>query len=552
MVNPVLTKKKEANLTLRPRAKELFRAVHLEQGKEEDTSDRVPRIKVSELISKMSFYYEKIRNAVDYKDEHLLRKNAIERILKRQIVIEGVIPIKKLNRREIAKNLIIELIRATYLPNNELPESKIDDIQAIVDKYLALKAEFLGLHPENKDKSEHINWLIALAASEIEEKLGRNQVDNTIIQYMYELLVANIELPENSKYREDKEIQIFVGIHRNYFKFDYDMISFLLFKYYNGEWQDPSQEDIRRIAKNIESLHEAVKAQADHPLSFQLDRIIKTYTVYFTILNEVLEEGPREVYHNIKTDPTAFTRQIKRMCERKYKISRSKLWRVAIRSIVYIFITKSVFAVILEVPATQWFGEELNMFALGVNIAFPAILLFLIVMFTRLPSEENTKKIVDGIHEIVFEENKRREPFRLRPPAKRGSILSAIFTVLYIGTFMASVYGIVVLLQSIGFTFVSIVIFLFFLALVSFFGIRIKRIAREYIMVEPRESIFGLLLDFFYIPIVSFGKWLSENFSRVNVFVFVLDFIIEAPFKIFVEIAEEWTKYVRERKEEIY
>jgi hypothetical protein len=117
---------------------------------------------------------------------------------------------------------------------------------------------------------------------------------------------------------------------------------------------------------------------------------------------------------------------------------------------------------------------------------------------------------------------------------------------------MASVYGIVVLLQSIGFTFVSIVIFLFFLALVSFFGIRIKRIAREYIMVEPRESIFGLLLDFFYIPIVSFGKWLSENFSRVNVFVFVLDFIIEAPFKIFVEIAEEWTKYVRERKEEIY
>jgi hypothetical protein len=51
---------------------------------------------------------------------------------------------------------------------------------------------------------------------------------------------------------------------------------------------------------------------------------------------------------------------------------------------------------------------------------------------------------------------------------------------------------------------------------------------------------------------VSFGKWLSENFSRVNVFVFVLDFIIEAPFKIFVEIAEEWTKYVRERKEEIY
>jgi len=30
-----------------------------------------------------------------------------------------------------------------------------------------------------------------------------------------------------------------------------------------------------------------------------------------------------------------------------------------------------------------------------------------------------------------------------------------------------------------------------------------------------------------------------------------LDFIIEAPFKIFVDIAEQWTKYVRERKEDI-
>ena len=54
-----------------------------------------------------------------------------------------------------------------------------------------------------------------------------------------------------------------------------------------------------------------------------------------------------------------------------------------------------------------------------------------------------------------------------------------------------------------------------------------------------------------YYPIVAVGKWLTEKFSRINVFVFVLDFIIEAPFKIFVDIAEQWTKYVKERKEEI-
>lgn len=553
MVNPVLSQKKDQSQTLAPKAKELFRAVYLEQNKEDESGDRVPKIKVSDLISKMSFYYEKIRNAVDYKDEHLLRKNAIERILRRQIIIEGAIPIKKLDSREIAKNLIIELIRATYLPNNKLPETKIDEIREIVRKYLSLKGYILDSYKDHKERTELINWSISMAASEIEEKLGRSQVDNTVVEYMYELLVENIELPEQSLYKKDKEIQTYIGIHRNYFKFDNDMIGFLLFKYFNGEWNDPTEEDIRRIAKNIGSIRQAVNEQLDHPLTMQMDRVIKRYTVFFTVLNEVLErDGPQDVYNSIKTDPVAFVRQIKRVCESKYKNARSKLWRAAIRSIIYIFVTKSIFAVLLEVPATRWFGEELNMFSLAINIAFPAVLLFIIVLFTRLPSEENTGNIVDGIKEVIFEENRRKEPFRLRPPAKRGAVLHMVFSVFYVLTFGLTVTAIVWTLDAIGFSWVSIVIFLFFLALVSFFGIRIKRIARELIMVEPRENIFTFVLDFFYIPIVSFGKWLSENFSRVNVFVFVLDFIIEAPFKIFVEIAEEWTKYVKERKEGIY
>jgi len=70
-------------------------------------------------------------------------------------------------------------------------------------------------------------------------------------------------------------------------------------------------------------------------------------------------------------------------------------------------------------------------------------------------------------------------------------------------------------------------------------------------VVEQKENILSFFSDFFYVPIVSAGKWISEKFDKVNVFVFILDFIIEAPFKIFVEIAEEWTKYVKERKDEI-
>ena len=74
---------------------------------------------------------------------------------------------------------------------------------------------------------------------------------------------------------------------------------------------------------------------------------------------------------------------------------------------------------------------------------------------------------------------------------------------------------------------------------------------KEVIITEDRENIFSFIFEFFYMPIVAAGKFLSDNISRVNVFVFILDFIIEAPFKVVVEIVEDWTRYLKEKKEDL-
>ena len=552
MFNPKLSKKTESTLTVSAETKKLFQVIYQEQNKGRQKDDDTPKIRVSDLISKMAFYYEKIRNSVDYKEEHLLRKNAIERILRRQIVIEGAISIKKIKSEEIARHLLNELIRAAYLPNNQIPETKIDEIGAVINKYLILKNQvFLLLKKQREERGEVVKWIIQLAACEIEERLGRSRVDTTVIDYTYKILLKNIKLPDNLLYEKDKEIQIFIGIHRNLLKFDRDMVGFILLKYFCGNWAEAAEDEIARTAANILPLYRAIQEQTDHPLANQLNRIISRYTVFFSILTDVIREDPRGVYDNFRKDPKAFPRQIKQICEKRYRKSRAKLWRAAARSIIYIFITKSIFAILLEVPATRWFGEEINAFSLAVNISFPAVLLFLIVLFTRLPSEDNSAKIVEGIHEIVFDEHERAEPFRLGKPAKRGKVLGAVFGLMYAITFFLS-FGLVVWgLNVLRFSPVSIVIFLFFLAFVSFFSIRIRKNARDLIIVPPKENILNLFSDFLYVPIVAAGKWMSEKFSRVNIFVFFLDFIIEAPFKVFVEIAEEWTKYVRERKEEI-
>jgi hypothetical protein len=552
MLNPTLNTKKnitETSLTIDERTKKLFQAVYAEQNKIEVDDENIPKIKVSALISKMSFYYEKIRNTVEYKDEHLLRKNAVERILKREIIIQGVF--QEVKTQEIAKHLLSELISAAYLPNNKLPESNIGDIALIIGKYLKLRRQAIGNYRDNEKKKELTRWTLATMAAEIEEFLGLSQVTENVVSYMYQVALENIALSEGTNFAKEKDIQIFLSIYRIYLKFDRDMLGHILLKYFVHDWKSISDERIVQLAGQLDELFYSINRQIDHPLTKKIDQAVLRYNVLFTILKDVIEDDPVGAYNNLKDDPKAFSNSIKRLCEKRYKATNATLWRAAVRSILYIFITKSILVFILEIPVTKILGEVANPGALAINVAFPPILLFLIVMFTKVPNAENTQKIIDGISEIVFIEKKKKDPYKVRDPIKSQSKLIAFFNLAYVLTFFVSFGFVVWILQAAKFNYISILIFIFFLAMVSFFSLRIRRRVRELIIVERKETLFRFLSDFFYTPIITTGKWIGERFSKINVFMFFMDFIIEAPFKIFVEVAEEWAKYVKERRDEI-
>jgi hypothetical protein len=544
MVTPNLSQKQTIVLTTTEMAKKLFQTVYFNerhQAKEDDEA----KIRVSETISRMSFYYEKIRNSVDYKEEHLLLKEAISRGLNRLISIE-----QQKDEKLIARDLLIELIRAGYLANNKIPETEIIPVGAIVKKYLQLKA-MAKTRTLVVDKRELGDWLMSLAACELEDHLNPKEINNQVVKSMYETLAPLLELPADSPLGKDKEIQLYVSIYRSYLRADEDIVSFVLFKYLVPDWLVADDSIITGAAEKIDDLVKTIHYHLEHPLALQLNRLVARYTVFFSILTEVIAESPTEVYDSLKKDPKAFPRRIKHICAKRYKSVKRKLWRAAVRSIIYLFITKMLLVFVLEIPVANFLGQPVNDFSLGINVTFPPLLLFLIVLFTRTPGDVNTAKIVEGIEQLTFVEKARREPFKLRPAAGRSAAKGFVFSLLYIITFFLS-FGVVVwLLDRIGFHFVSITIFLFFLALISFFSIRIRKRVRELLVVDPKENIFGLLMDFFSVPIIAAGKWISEKFAKINVLVFILDFLIEAPFKLFVEVAEEWTKYVKERKEDI-
>ena len=84
-------------------------------------------IEVSAPVSTAAVLYEKIRNTLEYQEEHLLRRNAIARFLQRHMG-EG----KQLST--FASDLLRELVWAKYLPNKAVPTHLAETLAAVIAK----------------------------------------------------------------------------------------------------------------------------------------------------------------------------------------------------------------------------------------------------------------------------------------------------------------------------------------------------------------------------------------------------------------------------------
>jgi len=502
------------------------------------------KVKVHQVSSKIAFLYERIRNAVDYKDEHLLRKNAIERILRRRLTTEK-------NELNVAKFLIFELIRARYLPENKIPGERIYEVKEIVEKYTLLINEIPEESDDKKIDSEYLfNWIVGVAACEIEEKIVPYKRESAIIEFARYVIDKKSKFSEKMISKEDRKIQIHIAVLRNLTKSDLSLIRYRLLQKKHREWFfAPSEELITKLAKNIDWLVGDIEKQINNPFGESFSRFVRKNLAFFMILEDVIYRDPKNI-SRIFSHHFHIEDAIKEACVKKYKEAKTKLRRAAVRSIIYIFITKMILALIIELPFDKYIVGHINYIALGMNLLVPPLLMLIVVLTIKVPSKKNTELIVIGIKEMIYDKYSG-QPFIIKGILSKGLFFSKMFRFFYALIFLISFGLIIFVLRKFDFNIVSIGLFLFFLSVVSYFGIRIRQGARELVVVKQKEGIMSFVIDLFSIPILKMGQWLSVKLSSINVFVFVLDFIIETPFKTFVEIFEEWIYYIKEERDKI-
>lgn len=205
---------------------------------------------------------------------------------------------------------------------------------------------------------------------------------------------------------------------------------------------------------------------------------------------------------------------------------------------------------LLEIPYDIYYFHRVDWLPLCVNIAFPPLLMFASAALVNIPGPNNTEKLTTEIFRIVYAADANaisETQLKLTPSTPMHLTIRLLFTVMSLGIYAFVIW----LLNSLGFNLISGILFFLFLSIVSFLVFRIRSTAGELLVVRDKEGIFYHMIDFIFLPFMRIGYWLASKLEGYNIFLFFLDFIIEAPFKLVLEVLGNWLAFVREKKEEI-
>ncbi|MEK7496329.1 MAG: hypothetical protein AAB657_00305, partial [Patescibacteria group bacterium] len=169
--------------------------------------DKTQFVHVSEITSLPAFVYEKLRNIVDYKDEFLLRKNAIKRYLKRKILL----PQFKQTAQEAGQGLVRELILTRYLPNDKIPESVLVPLGQIIGKYRKLVDE---VSKRGCAMPRYREQILGMAAVECDTILVSPDERQAFTSYGYHILKPAFDLSALPGSADEKTIQLVLLIQK--------------------------------------------------------------------------------------------------------------------------------------------------------------------------------------------------------------------------------------------------------------------------------------------------------------------------------------------------
>lgn len=494
------------------------------------------QIEVNSLISDLASWYEKLRNVIDYKEEEVVLRAAIERILRRRMVMGG-------KGRQLAEPLVRELVWAKYLPNSEVPEQLIEHLTEKIESYSFLEHE-VKRHM-HKNRSDAMTWIFQILTGEIENIISPSRDKELMSNFIFQIFKSRIEIKDDTE--QTKDAQVFIATKRAFDKHDLPFLRYDLFIQYFGFL---NHNKVEEVSKGFEEFYKEATTQLNYPLRDTIHSYVKNKIPPFLILEEFFRLKKGEIKRTI-IQPTDFQNDLNKIIAKRYNEISQKVSTAIKRSVLFVFITKATLALSLEVTAENLIYGSTNWIAIIINILSSPFLMILSTFFIKTPDKANTLKILENINQIVFEDNPNlgRKLSINKSYHKLPFLLAMIYGILWLMSLTMGIGAITLILTFFHFNIISQGVFVFFLIIVSFMSYRIYRISQTYTIRGETHGMRSLVFDFFFIPFIQLGKKLSQGVSQINIFLFVFDYLIETPFKEMFAFIEQWLFFLRRQRD---
>lgn len=505
----------------------------IEQFERKSEPNHERKITVNPFVSKVASAYEKLRNAMEYREEEVMLRATIERILRRRLLLGGT-------AKTTSEPLIRELIWARYLPDNSVPESAITKVEDTIDLYLQLRLKVLEKH---KVRLGEINdWTYQLMSSALATILSPNYEKQTMGNFMYQVMRDDVTIIDDNE--QTRDAQVYLAVRRAFARDDLAFLRYHLFILYFGDLTWSSLDHIALAFKD--GLNE-ITSQLVYPRKDKIYMYVKRRAAVFFILEDILRVHKGSLLEMLR-DEEKVQHAVHEACQKRYKSISKKVQTAIIRSFVFILLTKVIFAFAIEGTYEQLVYGSIQWLSIGINTSIPPLLIIIVSLFIRTPGEENTRRIISYVKQLLYDDSPRLgNQLLVKKQADKPNIL---FNVLWLLAFLISFGAIIYVLSQLHFNVISMSIFVFFITVVSFLAYRISLTAHIF-SVGEKQSLFAPFIDFLFMPVIRVGRKFSQSISQVNIILFAFDFLIETPFKVFFAFVEQWFKFLHEKTEDL-
>jgi hypothetical protein len=504
-------------------------------------------IHVDEVAQKVAAFYEQIRTIVDWKEEHLMRRAAIIRKLKKRFFDLELNNFSKVD--EAAESLVLELIRGGHFPNDKIDESKINDVKRVINKYVFI----LKNNPENKEGKAGINfynWVIDVAACEIEETLAPSIKEMSLIDYMFSAMKEKIKVSEKfyesgALKKEDTDVQIYIAVCLALFKLDKPMISYNLIKYKYSQ------------SENIFKIWQKIEEDLANPMGNKFYAICEKYDTPYLLMGDILSSNTAAETGKEITDPAVLEDLIKDSYSKRLATLKSRISRAAVYSTISIFVTKVLTLLLSAVLIFKFvFHYPTDWSLLAVDVLAPTLLMFIIVIGIRRPTKKNLNIVTMEAMKVAYRRD-TPDSYEIKMRRKKGPVMRVVLSLVYVLSAFVT-FGLIYLAFKHFFwslpkpEFVaSFVIDIIFIAVIFFAGTAVSKRAQELTMEEEKEGFLSFMSDVFFLPMQGLGRWISNKWKKYNAIAAFFNALIDMPFSAFVEFLEKWRYFIKDRKEEI-